>query len=432
MRVLFVTPFLPSPPRFGGQRRLDGLVRGLAQNHQVDVLSFNRTDEWEHSSIEATRKFCREVVTFSNLDLMDRREKRAMQLRSLASFHSFEHLLAAKRHDFQQALDGMLARNRYDVVQFEFVWMSAFRFDQRAASAPLFVLDEHNVEYDILRRTTGTASGVVRLAYNALNWRKLAREEHTAWRRFDGVTLTSRRDQEIVQRDIPGARTAVVPNGVDLTEFSATVGSGDVDVLLFFGAINYFPNQEAVTYFIDHIFPLIRQRRPQAKFRIVGPGAPDSVLARQGNGVEVVGMVDEVAPYIEAATAVVVPLRIGGGTRLKIVEALAKGKPVISTRLGAEGRDVTHDENLLLADEPEDFALQVERVLRDPALAARLGSAGRKLMEDRYSWTSIVVGLERFYESLSRATAGRVPRACERRASLRAAHGFGAGTPMPW
>jgi glycosyltransferase involved in cell wall biosynthesis len=403
MKILFVTPFLPSPPRFGGQRRLDGLVRGLAHKHDLDILSFSRTDEWEHSSLDATRKFCREVVTFSNLDLVDMREKRATQLRSLASIHSFEHLLAARRKDFQQALDGMLARTRYDVVQFEFVWMSAFRFDQRAAHAPIFVLDEHNVEYDILKRTTGTAAGAVRHLYNALNWRKLAREEHAAWRRFDGVTLTSRRDEEIVQKDTPGTRTAVIPNGVDLNEFSVTRGGGEPDVLLFFGAINYFPNQEAVTYFIDHVFPLIRQRRPGVKFRIVGPGAPQSVLDRQGNGVEVVGMVDEVAPYIDSAAAIVVPLRIGGGTRLKIVEALAKGKPVISTRLGAEGLDVVHDESLLLADEPEDFAFQVERVLGDPALAARLGASGRRLMEDRYSWQSIVVGLERFYDGIAQA-----------------------------
>lgn len=400
MKILFLTPFLPSPPRFGGQRRLDGLMRGLAQKHEVDVLSFNRSDEWEHSSIEATRKYCREVVTKSNLDLVDVREKRTAQLRSLLSLHSFEHLLAARRSDFQRALDGMLLRTRYDVVQVEFVWMTAFRFGGRGPSAPRWVLDEHNVEYDILKRTVNAAAGLSRHVYNALNWRKLAREEHAAWRRFDGVTLTSKRDEELLQRDTPGVRSAVVPNGVDLTEFAVSVGSGDTDSLLYFGAINYFPNQEAVTYFIDHIFPRIRQRRPNAKFRIVGPGAPESVLSRQGNGVEVVGMVDAVAPYIEQASAIVVPLRIGGGTRLKIVEALAKGKPVISTRLGAEGLDVIHDEHLLLADEPADFADQVERVLSDSTLAARLGASGRRLMEDRYSWQSIVLGLERFYESL--------------------------------
>ena len=114
-------------------------------------------------------------------------------------------------------------------------------------------------------------------------------------------------------------------------------------------------------------------------------------------------MVDDVAPYINRAAAIVVPLRIGGGTRLKIVEALSKGKAVISTRLGAEGIDVVHDQHLLLADEPDDFAAQVGRVLDDPDLAARLGRAGRTLMEEKYSWQSIVARLESFYEQVRQA-----------------------------
>jgi glycosyltransferase involved in cell wall biosynthesis len=400
MKILFVTPFLPSPPRFGGQRRLDGLMRSLARNHQVDVLAFNRTDEWETLSKETTRKYCGQVTTIPNLDLTDTREKRTAQLFSLFSRHSFEHRLASRRHDFQKALDQMLASTRYDVVQLEFLWMAAFQYQSRGSKQPIVVLDEHNVEYDILKRTVGGAGGKFRLVYNALNWRKLAFEERAAWRRFHGVALTSRRDEALLNAEAPGVRTAVVPNGVDVDEFSVTTDTPERDVLLYFGAINYYPNQEAVTYFIDHVFPKIRQRRPQAKFRILGPGAPDSVLARQGNGVEILGMVDDVQPHIERATAVVVPLRIGGGTRLKIVEAMAKGKPIISTRLGAEGIDVVHEESALLADEPADFAAQVERVLADPELGARLGRNARRLAEERYSWRSIVVGLERFYEAL--------------------------------
>ena len=409
MKILFVTPFLPSPPRFGGQRRLDGLMRGLARNHEVSCLSFNRTDEWEHSSLEATRSYCREVVTIPNLDLTDNREKRTLQLRSLLSLHSYEHVLAARRVDFQLALDRMLAATRYDVVQFEFVQMAAFRFPKDHRTRPVFVLDEHNVEFDILRRTARAAGELPRHVYNSLNWRKLAREERAAWRLFDGITLTSRRDEELLQHDFPGASSAVVPNGVDVAEFSMAEGSGESDVILFFGAINYQPNHDGVCYFIDEIFPKLRRLRPNARFQILGPGARQSILDRQGNGVEVLGMVDEVGPYIDRASAVVVPLRIGGGTRLKIVEALSKGKPVISTRLGAEGIDVVHDGHLLLADEPEDFAQQVARVLADEALASRLGKAGRALMEDKYSWRSIVSGLERFYDQRlsSRTAAGR-------------------------
>jgi glycosyltransferase involved in cell wall biosynthesis len=200
-----------------------------------------------------------------------------------------------------------------------------------------------------------------------MNWRKLAREERAAWRRFDGVTFTSERDEALVRQEYPGARTAVVPNGVDITEFAPAQGqTAEPKLLLFFGAVNYHPNHDGVTYFIDEVFPKIRAAHPDARFWVIGPGARQSVLDRQGNGVEIVGMVDEVGPYIDKAAAIVVPLRIGGGTRLKIVEALAKGKAVVSTRLGAEGLDVIDDQHLLLADEPDDFAKQVGRVISDP------------------------------------------------------------------
>ena len=405
MKILFVTPFLPSPPRFGGQRRLDGLMRGLARTHEVSALSFNRTDEWEQSSVEATRSYCREVVTLPNLDLTDNREKRTLQLRSLASIHSYEHLLAARRKDFQKALDRMLSAVRYDVVQFEFVQMAAFDFAS-SGTGPVFVLDEHNIEFDIIRRTARAPGELSRHVYNSLNWRKLAREERAAWRRFDGITLTSRRDEELLLADFRGAQTAVVPNGVDVSEFSPVDTAREAEMVLFFGAINYHPNHDGVTYFIDEIFPKLRRLRPNARFCILGPGARQSVLDRQGNGVEVLGMVDDVGPYLDRASAIVVPLRIGGGTRLKIVEALSKGKAVISTRLGAEGLDVVHDQSLLLADEPEDFANQVARVLADPELAARLGRAGRALMEEKYSWRGIVTGLESFYEARLAAQRG--------------------------
>ena len=400
MKILLVSPFLPSPPRFGGQRRIDGLVRELARRHDVSVLSFNATDEWEHDSLDKTRAYCREVRTLPNYEPVEAGAKRKNQFRSLLSRYSYEHSLVADRQDFQRAFDEMLAAEDYDVVQIEFVQMAPFHFSRHAGNGPLFVLDEHNIEYDILRRTSKASTGLSRTVYNAFNWRKLAREERSAWRRFDGVALTSARDEHLLHEDFPACRTAVIPNGVDVSEFSQSSGAVDAHSLVFFGAINYFPNADGVMFFADEVFPTVRRRRPDASFRVIGPGASHEVLERQRNGVEIVGMVDDVNPYIDRAAVVVVPLRIGGGTRLKIVEALSKGKPVVSTRLGAEGLDVVDGTHLLLADEPQEFADQIERVLADSDLAQRLGAAGRRLMEDRYSWAVITQQLEHFYDEL--------------------------------
>jgi polysaccharide biosynthesis protein PslH len=400
MKVLFVAPYLPSPPRFGGQRRMDGLMRGLAAaGHEVSILSFTSTDQWTEESAVATRLFCKKVTTLSDLDARSLSEKRRLQLRSLASLNSYEHLQVKRRGDFQRQIDEHLAAEDYDVVQVEFANMASYRYSRRGKK-PLLVLDEHNIEYDLQRRTAGSAEGKFRKVYNSLNWRKLGREEKAAWRRFDGVVLTSVRDAQLLTSVSPETLSAVVPNGVNVEQFQPAPVAPESDQLLFFGANNYFPNHDALIYFIDEILPLVIQRRPNVKLSIVGPGAQPAVLARQGRHVEIVGFVDDVMPHLDRASVVVVPLRIGGGTRLKIVEAMAKSKAIVSTRIGAEGIDVTHDRNVLLADSPADFADQVVRALSEPDLTRKLGEQARILAEERYAWTAVVGELVRFYDKL--------------------------------
>lgn len=402
MKILFVAPYLPSPARFGGQRRMEGLLRGLAERHEVSVLAFNSSDAYATESLEATAAYCKKVTTLPDLDPRSVREKRRLQMRSLLSLHSFEHLQVKSRADFQQKIDEHLASETYDVVQVEFANMASYRYSRRGKKQPLLVLDEHNIEYDLQRRTAGSADGIARLVYNSLNWRKLGREEKRAWQRFDGVVLTSARDEQVLCEVSPKTRTAVVPNGVNVTQFMPSEAPTEPDTLVFFGANNYFPNHDALLYFIDEILPKVVARRPNVKLQIVGPGAQPAVLAKQGKHVEIVGFVDDLMPYLERATAIVVPLRIGGGTRLKIVEAMAKSKAIVSTRIGAEGIDVSHGRDILLGDTPADFADAIVRVLEDSTLARELGRKARELAVTRYSWGAIVAQLEQFYADLPR------------------------------
>src|SRR5262249_37502633 len=157
-------------------------------------------------------------------------------LRSLASFHSFEHHLM-RRPQLQERLDRMLAARAYDVIQVEFSQMAPYRFEAANGARPKLVLDEHNIEYEIIRRTAESESSIDRKVYSTVNWRKLKREEHGAWRRFDGVALTSARDQALLHRDAPETRTAVVPNAVDLDSFCPSTETEEPETLLFFGAM---------------------------------------------------------------------------------------------------------------------------------------------------------------------------------------------------
>ncbi len=399
-----MTPYLPTPPRFGGQRRLHGLMAEVARKHEVLSLSFVDPDEDNDESLRATGSYCRRVVTVPNRLLgAGGTEKRLRQLRSLFGLRSYEYAINRMRA-MQAALDGMLAEEQLDVVQVEFSQMAVYRF-ARKDGRPRLCLDEHNIEYDVLRRTAGADVGFVRRAYNAIDWRKLRAEERSAWRRFDGCVVTSARDEELLGRDAPKVRTAVVPNGVDIDSFVPSEAPPEADTVLFFGAINYYPNTDGLLFFLREAWPALKARRPGVRLRIVGPKPPPSIASWPDPSVEVVGYVDDVRTEIARAAAIVAPLRIGGGTRLKVLEAMALGKAIVSTTLGAEGIDAAHEREVLIADDGEGLALQLARVLGDDALARRLGSAARKLAVDRYSWRAATDSLLQFYDRIGASAA---------------------------
>lgn len=416
MRILFLTPDLPSPPTWGGARRMHGLMAGLARSHSVSVLSFVMPGKDHAAALAETGRYCEEVVTVAN-DCFDTAgpRKRLLQLKStLLSPYSFRRAVGY-RPALQAALDALVSRQRYDVINVEFSYLGYYRFPRSTK----LVLDEHNIEYDILRRTYEVETRAERKLFNYIDYLKLRREERAIWRKFDGCVVTSARDEELLLRDCPATQTAVVPNAVDTAFFRPALTAPDPGTIVFFGVIDYWPNTDGLLFFLDEVLPRLRRSHPQAKIVIVGASPPEVITSRAGADVTVTGFVDDVRPYLERASAIIAPLRIGGGTRLKILEAMATARPVISTTVGAEGIDVTDGEDILLADDPEAFAAQVGRVLDDSALARRLGENARCLVEQRYDWQASVTRLERFYHELpvptvnplSSGTRGATPQA---------------------
>ncbi len=400
MQVLFVTPYLPSPPRFGGQRRLDGLMRHVAAKHEVSVVSLVDPGEDHAASVAATRGYCRRVVTVPAWRrYAGGSRKRALQLGSLVTPWSYERVVY-RAPELQRALAEMVRGECFDVVQFEFAQMAVHTLPG-GARRPVAVLDEHNIEYDVVRRTAGADVGPVRRLYSALDWRKLRREERAAWKRFDGCVLTSARDRDVLWEEAAGVTSCVVPNGVDVDEFAPDpMRAIDPDRVLFFGAIDYHPNTDGVLHFLREVWPLLRARKPSLRFHVVGPKPPPAITGWPDLSVRVHGYVPDIRAAVGDAAVVVVPLRIGGGTRLKVVEAMAMGKAIVSTRVGAEGIDVVHERHALLADGPADFAAQVLRVLEDPGLARRLGAEARRLAVERYSWRAGADRLMEFHREL--------------------------------
>ena len=399
MKLLFVTPYLPGPPIFGGQRRIHGLMTNLAGAHELSVIAL--TDGYEdHSVSEADAKhYCRHVISVPDkFHRLKGRDKRLTQLRSLVSTRSWERMIY-QCDAVQRTLDAHLLTHEYDAIVCEFVFMANYRFRISRLRTRL-VLDEHNVEYDLLRRTAESTRFERRL-FHSVNWRKLKHEEVRAWKRFDGLTLTSRRDQQLVHAEVPSVPSAVVPNGVDVELFKPRAEPVAPQTLLFFGAMNYYPNTDAALSFAAHVLPLLKARHPNVRMRIVGPVGKGPVQDLNGEHIQVVGFVQDVHAEIARAAVVVAPLRIGGGTRLKILEAMAMGKAVVATRIGAEGIDVRHEHDILLADSPADQARAIARLLEDDALRARLGHAARETAVTHYSWRASARALDEFLRELA-------------------------------
>jgi glycosyltransferase involved in cell wall biosynthesis len=390
-RVLLLSPGLPMPT-WGAGTRIYQLARHLSFHHEVTVLSY--ADPSEEEVVAPLRDFCREVrlvPTRSDGPIT----RRARQVRWTASRDPF-HAREVYGARMQAAVDSLLAQQRFDIVQLELLKMTSFRLRTSAS----VVLDEHNIEYELVHRMSLDESSAIRRANFRLEERKVRRIERLWWGRVDGVAVPSQREELIVRQDAPGTPTAVVPNSVDVEYFSPGCDLPEDGHIVFGGLLTYRPNLDAARHLVDDILPRIRERHPGATLTIVGGGRDPDLDALRRPGVTVTGWVTDVRPYLRRAAVVVAPLRIGAGTRLKVVEGLAMAKPMVSTTLGCEGIDVISGEHLLVADAPDDFADAVVLLLRDRELGQRLGAAGHRLARDHYSWEGAVENLLELYDRL--------------------------------
>jgi polysaccharide biosynthesis protein PslH len=400
LRILYVSQIPPSPPRFGAQARMHGLMSQLARHNEITAVSLVDEQFDADECARAMRQYCREVVLVPNPNAPGGAPKRMLQLRSLAAAQSFEHHLYSVPA-LQESVDRLLRRTHFDVVNVEFPYLAHLRLRQSPPDMrlPALVLDAHEIAYDLARQIARRAQGVGRRVYGGLNWRKLRREERAAFRSVDGIYVCSAADQARLLADVPSARTAVIPNAADVEFLQPRTSDPppERDTVVFFGLLSTVPNIDGATYFVREIWPLIVAQRPDARCKIIGARPDESVRRLAGPGIDVVGPVEDLRPHLAAASVVVVPLRIGGGTRLKIVEAMAMGKAIVSTSLGAEGIEAVAGRDILIADERASFAAAVNRVLEDAALRSRLGSCARELAVRRYSWAEASSHLERFF-----------------------------------
>ena len=403
LSILYVSHMPPSPPRFGAQARVHGLITELARRHDLTAAMLVDDEFDAEECRRAMQAYCREVVLVPNPHGQEGLTKRLLQLRSLASTRSFERLRVTVPA-LRSTLDRVLCARRFDIVNLE--WPYLGHFDLRQAplgeKLPALVVDSHEIAYDLARQFARASGSLARRLYFGANWRKLRREELRTYRDADGVYLCSAADERRLLDQVPGARTAVIPNAADVEYYQPrpTDPPPDGRTVVYFGLLSTVPNVDGVIHFVQDIWPRIAEASPEARCKIIGGRPPPSLLALAGPRVELTGFVSDLRPHLAAAAAVVVPLRLGGGTRLKIVEAMAMGKAIVSTTLGAEGIEAVPGRDLLVEDQPAAFADAVNRLLAQPRLAARIGQSARQLAVERYAWSGAARALEGFYRQI--------------------------------
>jgi sugar transferase (PEP-CTERM/EpsH1 system associated) len=378
MNLLIVSPYLPAP-LWGASTRSYYLLNALAREHTVTLVA-SANDDGSQEAVLAEMKLKHFVkVPLPNLSQGKRMQQVVSILRRRSRLLDLYYIEA-----IQPVLDDLFAQDHYDVVLFESVFMAGYRLPEGTQ----IIIDQHNIEYELLQRTYQREKSLARKVYNWWESRCLKPVELERCRKARGVLVTSEREALLLKSLLPDVTIAVVPNGVDTEAFQVTdQPQVQPNSIIFTGSMDYFPNVGGVLYFVHQCWPFIRSKIPTATWQIVGRNPPAEILdLAKLPGISVTGSVPSVRPYLVAAMVAIAPLLIGSGTRLKILEALAMGKAVVSTSQGCEGLAVVADKHLIVADRPEVFAQSVVDLLHNEEQCRLLGHAGRKLVETEYSW----------------------------------------------
>jgi sugar transferase (PEP-CTERM/EpsH1 system associated) len=384
LRVLFLSQRFPYPLDSGGRIRTAKILEGLRKIFRVTLVS--QVDPSKDTPYLG--EVDRVATEFHGVIRRERPKYTAsFYLRVLVRALSRYPVTVASDYSPSLAatLERLAAERRHDLLVCDFLQPSLNVQDIDTLPTLLF---QHNVESVIPRRHFQAAGHPLLKAFWWSQWRKMHRFERAQCRRFSGVAAVSDVDKNTLEREFGARRVFVVPTGVDTHYFRPAESAPDPSALVFTGAMDWLPNEDAMVYFGEEILPRIRARRPDITLTVVGRNPSSRLSARLGAqpGITITGRVDDIRPFVRQAAVYVIPLRIGGGTRIKAFEAMAMGKPVVSTPIGVEGLRVEDGRHLVLAREPEAFADAVRDLLQSPERRRRLGSAARLLVEREFSW----------------------------------------------
>jgi sugar transferase (PEP-CTERM/EpsH1 system associated) len=386
MNVLWLTYGLPYPADAGARIRDFHLIREAARTSRIHLFSL--LPPGDSTDVGQLRDFCKSIETFVLRQPLPARQfvsfiRWSLARRPIAVFPFYCAEVASRLQD-------IIAREKIHVFQIEHSLLAAYLDAAPREGGCRTVLSLHNVCFEQYRQMARLDVGLAARALYRLKAFAMRNAERHYLPRFDCCVVVSTADRELLQRTLPEVRAVVIENGVDCARLESLPEASSGSGLLFAGVMGYPPNADGVMLFARSILPRIRVFVPDVKLLVVGHAPPARVKALgREPGIEVTGYVNDILPYYRLAKVIVIPLRAGGGTRLKILEAMALGRAVVSTTIGCAGLEVRHRVHLLIADDPQQFADCVVQLLGDDALRAELAANARRLVEERYDWANI-------------------------------------------
>lgn len=401
---------MPYPPKGGVLQRSFYLLRELSKNHEIDLLAFNQKDligplyagDINRGLNEAYRelsKFCNDVRFFDIECDSKTSGKKALALLSL--FSRYPYTINWLRSDrFSKALLEKIKSVSYDLVHLDTISLDIYR--PLLGELPC-ILDHHNIESHMLLRRARKEKSLIKKAYFFQEGVRLHRFEKKVCQEYRGHITCSDIDAERLRIISPFSSIKAIPNGVDTSVFSPRGLKQDEKTLVFVGTMSWYPNIEAALFICNEIMPRLRSLNLGIQLQIIGANPPEQVkkFDFEHDDISVLGFVDEVRDYIETATVYVCPIMDGGGTKLKILDALAMEKPIVANKIASEGINVTDGVDILLADQADEFAQLIVHLIESPGERLRLGKAARKLALEQYDYKSIGKSLSEYYLKLA-------------------------------
>jgi glycosyltransferase involved in cell wall biosynthesis len=403
LRILFLSEVLPYPLDSGPKIRIYYVLKQLSARHRVSLLSFIRSAK-ELQHVPHLLGFCEDART---IPIKRSRLKDAFYL--LLSFLSNRPFIILRDYvsEMRSAVETLVDTGGFDVVHADQLVMAQYAENLSGVKK---VLDEHNAVWTIVERLYAGEQNGLKRAVLRRECENLKRYEASVCHKFDQVLAVTEADRELLQSLTSNdCNIEVIPICTDPSAIPVVERAPGTKRILYVGLMYWQPNVDGVLWFSKEVYPLIKREVQDAAFYIVGARPPRAVkgLARTPLDIVVTGYVEDLLPYWRDCAVFVVPLRAGGGMRVKIIEALSRGVPVVSTSVGCEGIDAQNGEHLLVADEPREFAEAVVEIVRNDELAARLGRNGRRLVEEKYDWKIVYKKLTEVYDRIGSAIVTR-------------------------